>query len=1072
MADKNLRVSIMLQMAERVLGPLKNISHGSSETAQTLKAAREQLKLLEAAQGDIGSFQRLQQTLGETESKLKSAREHLRATANAFAENDTHKTSATMLSAAQAADKLGAKFNVQQQNLRGLSAKLKEAGISTDNLATDEQQLRARIAATTANIDKQTAALKAQNEIQKQASGIRRAQARNVAARGNARGALLDGVALATTLGAPIKMAMDWEQRLAELNKVADKTPQELAAIANAAQSLAVQTGVAREEIIGAYIAASQAGFAESEWAQFAEVSAKMGVAFDTTGDKAGEMLKAWRSGMSLSMDQAALLAGTVNHIANSMNATATDIGGVLQRQGAYLSAMGLTQTQSAALAATMLSGGATEEIAATASKNFMKAMTVGFAATKSQLKVFEMLNLDPEKLAKQMQQAPEKAIVGVMQRLQKLAPDQLAPAMKMLFGDESIGPAAQIVKSVDGLVAAFAMADDRAKTLGSLQAEFDSMGNTTQQQMHKAREGVKVVTTALGAGLLPAINTTLAAFAPMALGLAQWMQANEGMVTTVVSIIAAIMAFKIAAIAGAYAFTFLKGAWLAGRMGIFMLRTNLPMITAGLNGAKAVALTAGKAVPAALTRMGLAIQAPARGGLGLWQKLRQRMAVPAGQPGRWERLRKTMAAFPDAAKAIGRRMKDAVAALPQTTANAWGRIKDGIAAAGTATGRAYKRLLAYVALQKTAALGAGRRGVVAMALRGPGGLAKDAAGELANLASKGIAGTVTGIAAALLKLRGAIAIVGRALLLNPIGLAVMAIATAALLIVKYWQPIKAFFAGFWQGFSEGLAPLSGMFAGVFGGLGNMLAPLRPAWDWLAGAFAAAWGWVSRLFTPIEHTKESLLGATEAGRGFGAWLAGLVVTVAELVGKFFGWGADIVRGLVSGMLSVVGTVVDTVAGIASKIKGVFTGDMQIKSPSRVFMQYGGFIGQGAAIGMEKILPTVSTAALALAGAAALPMQTHALQAPLIQMAATLPLAQAESSNPAAAATPIAAIAPAAPRAGGASAPPAVGGSTYQITIHAAPGMDGQAIARAVAAELDRRDRAAGARKKSALHDID
>ena len=118
MADKNLRVSIMLQMAEKVLGPLKNISQGSNETAQTLKAAREQLKQLQAVQGDIGSFQRLQQTLGETESKLKSTREHLRATANAFAENDTHKTSAAMLSAAQAANKLGAKFNVQQQRLQ------------------------------------------------------------------------------------------------------------------------------------------------------------------------------------------------------------------------------------------------------------------------------------------------------------------------------------------------------------------------------------------------------------------------------------------------------------------------------------------------------------------------------------------------------------------------------------------------------------------------------------------------------------------------------------------------------------------------------------------------------------------------------------------------------------------------------------------------------------------------------------------------------------------------------------------------------------------------------------------
>ena len=47
-----------------------------------------------------------------------------------------------------------------------------------------------------------------------------------------------------------------------------------------------------------------------------------------------------------------------------------------------------------------------------------------------------------------------------------------------------------------------------------------------------------------------------------------------------------------------------------------------------------------------------------------------------------------------------------------------------------------------------------------------------------------------------------------------------------------------------------------------------------------------------------------------------------------------------------------------------------------------------------------------------------------------------------------------------------------GGNTYSITINAAPGMDAQAIARAVSAELDRRERSQTTRRLSALHDID
>ena len=49
--------------------------------------------------------------------------------------------------------------------------------------------------------------------------------------------------------------------------------------------------------------------------------------------------------------------------------------------------------------------------------------------------------------------------------------------------------------------------------------------------------------------------------------------------------------------------------------------------------------------------------------------------------------------------------------------------------------------------------------------------------------------------------------------------------------------------------------------------------------------------------------------------------------------------------------------------------------------------------------------------------------------------------------------------------------PASGRNTYAITINPAPGMDPQAIARAVAAELDRREMAAGARRRSSLQDL-
>ncbi|CAA0097539.1 Chromosome partition protein Smc [BD1-7 clade bacterium] len=65
---------------------------------------------------------------------------------------------------------------------------------------------------------------------------------------------------------------------------------------------------------------------------------------------------------------------------------------------------------------------------------------------------------------------------------------------------------------------------------------------------------------------------------------------------------------------------------------------------------------------------------------------------------------------------------------------------------------------------------------------------------------------------------------IGRALMLNPIGLAITAIAGGAYLIIKYWQPIKAWFANLWQG-------IENVFFS-FHPLGILMQQWNPAMSW------------------------------------------------------------------------------------------------------------------------------------------------------------------------------------------------------------------------------------------------
>lgn len=141
------------------------------------------------------------------------------------------------------------------------------------------------------------------------------------------------------------------------------------------------------------------------------------------------------------------------------------------------------------------------------------------------------------------------------------------------------------------------------------------------------------------------------------------------------------------------------------------------------------------------------------------------------------------------------------------------------------------------------------------------------------------------------------LATVGRAFQINPIGLAVTAIAVSALLIYKYWQPITAFFSGVFKGIRKGFAPLADAIRPAFAALAETLEPLAPIWDAVCGALGKVWGWVTDLLSPMEATKEELGAATSAGERFGEWLASIVTFFPRLIVSFSRLGTDVVRGL-------------------------------------------------------------------------------------------------------------------------------------------------------------------------------
>lgn len=91
--------------------------------------------------------------------------------------------------------------------------------------------------------------------------------------------------------------------------------------------------------------------------------------------------------------------------------------------------------------------------------------------------------------------------------------------------------------------------------------------------------------------------------------------------------------------------------------------------------------------------------------------------------------------------------------------------------------------------------------------------------------------------------------------------------------------------------------------------------------------------------------------------GFNRWWTDLKATAAQLAQV----GKDMVAGLVSGIKSAPGAVGDALVGIASSGLTKVKNFLGIKSPSRVFMEIGGYISEGLAIGIEGGIGRVNAA---------------------------------------------------------------------------------------------------------------
>ncbi len=120
------------------------------------------------------------------------------------------------------------------------------------------------------------------------------------------------------------------------------------------------------------------------------------------------------------------------------------------------------------------------------------------------------------------------------------------------------------------------------------------------------------------------------------------------------------------------------------------------------------------------------------------------------------------------------------------------------------------------------------------------------------GIALRGIAGLLrvfVALRTALPLVARGIAMIARALLANPIGLAVAAIAGAAYLIYRNWEPVSAWFRRLWDNVRNIFGGFGQFVTGIFtGDLSGAVDGLQRIWDGLKGYYQTLWNGIEGIF--------------------------------------------------------------------------------------------------------------------------------------------------------------------------------------------------------------------------------
>lgn len=533
MADKNLVAKIILSATDKASSAMNRVRLHASGLTRQLATLQNKQRAMAKTQTLAKSFRDTRLELNASTIAIKNHQQKLRLLSARMtaAKQPTKAMAREYRHLAREMDGLIRRKQKLTSKVGELSERLKKAGFDTKNFANSYRTLHRNLKQSTADIDKQKAAL------QRLSTARARVDRANEIA-GKARSIGVKTGAAASTVGigvgATVRSGMTEEDAMLDIVKQVDGLKNEdgslnadaIKAVRLEVQDLSRQLPLTTENIMQMYAASARMGTAREGLKESVTTAAQAAVAFDAKNSEAlAENMGRIAKNFKLSAEGAKDLADRINYLDDNAISKGEDIIGFMNRVAGTVGMAKIETQNMAALGSTLLTLGSAESDAAT-SVSFIFRRLGSASALPAVRKSLEQIGLEAKDIQNGMVTDAQATIMKVVEALKKIPESERQAILTQMIGHNHADVMSKLVINTEEWRRQIQLANSEAAK-GSMAREFAVRMQSASSKWQVLKNQFFNVSAAAGNALFTTLNGVMDKAIQLLAIVAKWQQNN-----------------------------------------------------------------------------------------------------------------------------------------------------------------------------------------------------------------------------------------------------------------------------------------------------------------------------------------------------------------------------------------------------------------------------------------------------------------------------------------------------------------------------------------------------------------